>query len=119
VCLGSRPAAFPRSGPRRDDDAVAVGVGDLGHALAPGLVGGLGEHLDAVVVEVADGGVAVVGVEPDGELAPAGRGLGGGVGADAEKGNTQYLGPPPGGTARDPSQDVRQVVGWVVLMELA
>ena len=45
-----------RSGPRRDDDAVAVRVGDLGHALASRLVGRLGEHGDAVGAEVLDGG---------------------------------------------------------------
>lgn len=72
-----------RSGARRDDDAVAVGVGELGHALAPRLVGRVGEHGDAVGAEVLDGSVAVVGVDPQRESVSAG---GGGVGADAEVG---------------------------------
>ena len=50
-----------------DDDAVAVGVGDVGDALAPRLVGGLLDHRAAGGPHGRDDGVAVVGVDPQGD----------------------------------------------------
>jgi hypothetical protein len=74
---------------------VAVRVGDLGHPFAPRLVGRLGQHADAVGAQVLHGGVAVLGVHPEGEAQAAGglRVVGyGRVGADAEVGPAQVQG---------------------------
>jgi hypothetical protein len=56
-----------------DDDAIAVGVGDVGDALAPRLVGGLLDHRAAGGPDGPDDGVAVVGVDPQGDALDGGQ----------------------------------------------
>ena len=89
-CSGSA-AAVEASASGGDDHPVAVRVGDLGHALAPGLVGRLGQHADPVPAQVVDGGVAVVGVHPEREAATV-RDRPVGAGADAEVGPAKVQG---------------------------